>query len=44
MQYTWVKKFKAANEQVAIDHMKSMQAELTRLKAELRALQRSAIS
>ena len=34
--YTWVKKFKAANEPVAIDDMKSMQAELNRLKAELR--------
>jgi transposase len=31
--YTWVKKFKAANEPVAIDDMKSMQAELTHLKA-----------
>ena len=29
--YTWVKKFKAANEPVAIDDMKSMQAELNRL-------------
>ena len=28
--YTWVKKFKAANEPVAIDDMKSMQAELNR--------------
>ena len=34
--YTWVKKFKAANEPVVIDDMKSMQAELNRLKAELR--------
>jgi putative transposase len=34
--YTWVKKFKAANEPVAIDDMKSMHAELNRLKAELR--------
>ena len=34
--YTWVKKFKAANKPVAIDDMKSMQAELNRLKAELR--------
>ena len=34
--YTWVKKFKAANEPVAINDMKSMQAELNRLKAELR--------
>ena len=34
--YTWVKKFKAANVPVAIDDMKSMQAELNRLKAELR--------
>ena len=34
--YTWVKKFKAANEPVAIDDMKSMQEELNRLKAELR--------
>ncbi len=33
--YTWVKKFKAANEPVGIDDMKSMQAELNRLKAEL---------
>jgi transposase len=34
--YKWVKKFKDANEPVAIDDMKSMQAELNRLKAELR--------
>ena len=34
--YDWVKKFKAANEPVAIDDMKSMQAEPNRLKAELR--------
>jgi transposase len=34
--YTWVKKFKVANEPVVIDDMKSMQAELNRLKAELR--------
>ena len=34
--YTQVKKFKAANEPVDIDDMKSMQAELNRLKAELR--------
>jgi transposase len=34
--YKWVKKFKYANEPVAIDDMKSMQAELNRLKAELR--------
>jgi len=34
--YTWVKKFKVANEPVAIYDMKSMQAELNRLKAELR--------
>ena len=34
--YTWVKKLKAANEPVAIDGIKSIQAELTRLKAELR--------
>jgi transposase len=34
--YKWVKKFKDANEPVAIDEMKSMQAELNRLKAELR--------
>ena len=34
--YTWVKKFKAANEPVAIDDIKSMQAELNRVKAELR--------
>ncbi len=33
--YTWVKKFKAVNEPVAIDDMKSMQAELNGLKAEL---------
>ena len=36
MLYTWIKKFKAANEPVAIDDMKSMQVELNRLKAELR--------
>ena len=34
--YTWVKKFKVANEPVGIDDKKSMQAELNRLKAELR--------
>ena len=34
--YTQVKKFKSDNEPVAIDDMKSMQAELNRLKAELR--------
>jgi transposase len=34
--YKWVKKFKDANDPVAIDDMKSMQAELNRLKAELR--------
>jgi len=34
--YTWVKKFKAANEPVAIYDMKSLQAEFNRLKAELR--------
>ena len=34
--YTLVKKFKVADEQVAIDDMKSMQAELSRLKAEIR--------
>jgi transposase len=34
--YTWVKNFKAANEPVAIDDMKSMQVELNHLKAELR--------
>jgi transposase len=34
--YKWVKKFKEANEPVAIDDMKSMQTELNRLKAELR--------
>jgi transposase len=34
--YIWVKKFKAVNKPVAIDDMKSMQAELNRLKAELR--------
>jgi transposase len=34
--YKWVKKFKDANEPVAINDMKSMQAELIRLKAELR--------
>jgi transposase len=34
--YTWVKKFNTVNEPVAIDDMKSMQAELNRLKAELR--------
>jgi len=28
--YTWVKKFKAANESVAIDDIKSMPAELSR--------------
>jgi transposase len=32
----WVKKFKDAKEPVAIDDMKSMQSELSRLKAELR--------
>ena len=34
--YKWVKKFKDTNQPVAIDDMKSMQAELNRLKAELR--------
>ena len=34
--YTWFKRFKAANEPVAIDDMKSMQVDLARLKAELR--------
>ena len=34
--YKWVKKFKDTNKPVAIDDMKSMQAELNRLKAELR--------
>jgi transposase len=34
--YKWVKKFKDANVPVAIDDMESMQAELNRLKAELR--------
>lgn len=34
--YKWVKKFKDTNKPVAIDDMKSMQAEVTRLKAELR--------
>ena len=34
--YKWVKKFKDSNQPVAIDDMKSMQAELNRLKAELR--------
>ncbi len=29
--YTWVKKFKVANEPVAVDDMKSIQAELNRL-------------
>ena len=33
--YKWVKKFKDANESVAIDDMKSIQAELNGLKAEL---------
>jgi transposase len=35
--YTWVKKFKAANEPAAIDGMESMQeAELNRVEAKLR--------
>ena len=34
--YKWVKKFKDTNQPVAIDDMKSMQAELNRLKTELR--------
>ncbi len=34
--YKWVRKFKDTNQPFAIDDMKSMQAELNRLKAELR--------
>ena len=34
--YKWVKEFKDTNQPVAIDDMKSMQAELNRLMAELR--------
>jgi hypothetical protein len=37
LQCTWVKKFKVANEPVAIDDIIFMQAELNRLKAELRS-------
>jgi transposase len=34
--HKWVKKFKDANEPVAIEDLKSMQIEINRLKAELR--------
>ena len=34
--YTWVSKFKKADEPLAASDLKAMQAEVTRLKAELR--------
>ena len=34
--YTWVKKFKKADEPVASGDLKAMQAEMAKLKAELR--------